>query len=63
MDGGEPAIGDITYYAPWGNLVIFYKDFAYSEGLIKLGKIDSDLEAFKRDWLLKVTIQLVSNAQ
>lgn len=55
--GSEPAIGDIAYYAPWGNLAIFYKAFAYSEGLIKLGTINSGLEVFKADGSLKVTIE------
>ncbi|WP_078410587.1 cyclophilin-like fold protein [Priestia abyssalis] len=42
--GSDPSIGDLTYYAPWGNLAIFYKDFRYSNGLIKLGKIESGIE-------------------
>ena len=42
--GIDPAIGDFTYYAPWGNLAIFYKGFGYSKGLIKLGEIESGLE-------------------
>ena len=25
--GSDPSVGDITYYAPWGNLAIFYRDF------------------------------------
>ena len=41
--GIDPAVGDITYYAPWGNLAIFYKDFGYSKGLVKLGRIDSGM--------------------
>ena len=36
--------GDITYYAPWGNLAIFYRDFGYANGLIHLGKIKQSLE-------------------
>lgn len=40
--GYEPKRGDITYYAPWGNLAIFYKDFGYAPGLVSLGKIDGD---------------------
>jgi len=44
-DGHDPEVGDITYYAPWGNLAIFYRDFAYSPGLVKLGRIDSGIEA------------------
>ena len=45
--GGDPAVGDIAYYAPWGNLAIFHRDFGYSSGLVILGKIDSGVEAFK----------------
>ena len=43
--GSDPSVGDITYYAPWGNLAIFYRDFGYSSGLVILGKIDSGIEA------------------
>ena len=42
--GSEPSVGDFTYYSPWGNLAIFYKDFGYSNRLIKLGKIVSGTE-------------------
>jgi hypothetical protein len=38
-------VGDITYYAPWGNLAIFYEGGEYSRGLVRLGRIDSDIEA------------------
>lgn len=37
--GYEPVSGDITYYAPWGNLAIFYRDFGYASGLVYLGRI------------------------
>ena len=39
-EGYDPSAGDITYYAPWGNLALFYKDFSYSKGLIRLGEFD-----------------------
>lgn len=42
--GSDPSVGDITLYAPWGNLAIFYKDFGYTSGLIILGKIDSGVD-------------------
>ncbi|GEM_PF-804804 len=42
--GIDPTIGDLTYYAPWGNLALFYQDFGYSAGLIKLGTVESGLE-------------------
>jgi hypothetical protein len=57
--GSDPSIGDITYYAPWGNLAVFYKDFGYSNGLIKLGTIDSGMEALSRPGPLRVTIRLI----
>lgn len=43
--GSDPAVGDIAYYAPWGNLAIYYRDFGYSDGLVILGKIDGDIKA------------------
>ncbi|MDR1284638.1 MAG: hypothetical protein LBJ88_00385 [Campylobacteraceae bacterium] len=42
--GAFPKKGDFAYYAPWGNLAIFYKDFSYSNGLIILGHIEEGLE-------------------
>ncbi|MNU08615.1 hypothetical protein D3C72_2547400 [compost metagenome] len=41
-------MGDLTYYAPWGNLAIFYKDFDYSSGLIHLGVIESGIDRLAR---------------
>ncbi|MAX66525.1 MAG: cyclophilin [Halobacteriovoraceae bacterium] len=40
----KPSRGDVTYYAPWGDVAIFYKDFSSSKGLIKLGRITDGLE-------------------
>jgi hypothetical protein len=57
--GSDPSVGDITYYAPWGNLAVFYKDFGYSSGLIRLGKIESGVEALNRPGPLKVTIEFI----
>ena len=42
--GYTPAIGDFSYYAPWGNVSVFYKDFRYSNSLYKLGTIESGTE-------------------
>jgi hypothetical protein len=33
------ALGDLCYYAPWGNLVFYYDRYRYSSGLIRLGKL------------------------
>jgi len=56
--GFDPSVGDITYYAPWGNLAIFYKDFGYAKGLINLGKIDNGTEVFNTSNPLNVRIEL-----
>lgn len=45
-DGFDPSAGDITLYAPWGNMAVFYRDFSWSKGLIPLGRITSDIEKF-----------------
>lgn len=55
-DGYEPRAGDIAYYAPWGNIAIFYKDFRYSPGLVKLGVIDTGLDALTRGASMKATV-------
>jgi hypothetical protein len=55
--GIDPSVGDITYYAPWGNLAIFYRDFRYASGLIRLGTIDSGAEALNAPGSVKVTIE------
>ena len=54
--GSDPDVGDIAYYAPWGNLAIYYRDFGYSAGLVKLGRIDGGVEALRRARALRVTI-------
>lgn len=38
-----PKAGDITYYAPWENLAIFYKPFRDSRGLVRLGAFDGTI--------------------
>ena len=43
-DTYKPEPGDITTYAPWGNLAIFYKPFSASRGLVRLGEFDGSIE-------------------
>lgn len=57
--GVDPDVGDITYYAPWGNLAIFHRDFGYSTGLIKLGRLDGDVDTLAAPGPVKVTIEVV----
>ncbi len=58
--GHDPSVGDITYYAPWGNLAIFYRDFGYASGLIKLGTIDAGIEALQQPGALLTTMEAVT---
>lgn len=57
--GSDPSVGDIAYYAPWGNLAIYYRDFAYSNGLVILGKIEDSLEALNVAGFIEVTIEKI----
>lgn len=43
--GIAPEVCDITYYVPWGNLAIFYRDVGYAVGLVRLGRFDAGVEA------------------
>ena len=36
--------GSLSYYAPWGDVVMFYKDFGSASGLYELGKAVSGAE-------------------
>ena len=56
--GFKPSVGDITLYAPWGNIALFYKDFSYSSGLISMGKITKGIEYFKTKGKITVKIEL-----
>ena len=58
--GSDPSVGDVSYYAPWGNLAIFRRDFRYSSGLIKMGKVDTGLEALNVPGSVEITIDLIS---
>mgnify|MGYP001356766952 FL=1 len=40
--GCAPTPGNITIYAPWGNVAIFCKSRSHSDDLIKIGRIDGD---------------------
>lgn len=55
--GIDPKVGDITYYAPWGNLAIFYRDFGYADGLIRLGHIHTGIDRLQQNGTFTVTIR------
>jgi hypothetical protein len=55
--GMDPQVGDITYYAPWGNLAIFYQDAGYATGLIKLGRIEAGIAHLTAAPATSITIE------
>ena len=59
-EGVEPKAGDIAYYAPWGNLAIFYRDFGYSRGLVRLGRLESDSHFLAGDATIPVRIERIA---
>ena len=54
--GFDPSPGDLTFYAPWGNVAIFYRDFGYSRGLVSLGRLSRVPDTFKGPGPVIVTI-------
>jgi hypothetical protein len=52
--------GDITYYAALGNLAIFYRNGNHTNGLVKLGCIESGIaELARMSCDFSITIELV----
>lgn len=58
----DPQIGDFFYFAPWGNVGIFYAKQPPYPGLIKLGAIENNQEIFiqalqnqKKDFVISIT--------
>ena len=41
-DGADPAVGDLGYYAPGNDLVLYYGDQSYFPGIVVLGRLDGD---------------------
>lgn len=56
-DGITPVAGDIAFYAPWGNLAIFHRPFGYSKGLVRLGRIEGDLQALRAEGPVEARIE------
>jgi len=54
--GCTPSAGDLSYYAPSGNLAILHRGFAYSSGLIRLGHLETGLDAMRKAGSLTVVL-------
>ena len=40
--GADPDVGDVGYYAPGNNLVLYYGDQSYYDGIVVLGRLHDD---------------------
>ncbi|WP_344172800.1 cyclophilin-like fold protein [Kribbella lupini] len=40
--GADPAVGDVGYYAPGNDLVLYYGDQSYYDGIVVLGRLRDD---------------------
>ncbi|WP_370692117.1 cyclophilin-like fold protein [Hydrogenophaga sp.] len=56
----KPLAANISYYTPWGNLAIFYKEGHLSSGLVRLGRIDSGLDRIRH---MSVTVMRIERSQ
>jgi hypothetical protein len=43
--GSDASVADLMYYAPWGNIAIFYGNASYCPDLIRLGKIVTGVDS------------------
>ena len=41
-DGADPDVGDVGYYAPGNDLVLYYGDQSYFPGIVIIGRLDGD---------------------
>ena len=57
--GDDPDIGDIGYYAPSGDLVFYYGDVGYWNGIVRIGRFDTSMELIEHEEdNFQVTIEL-----
>lgn len=59
LNGYDPQVGDLFYFAPWGNLGIFYAKQPFHSGLVRFGRVDTQtlakLKSQKRNFIIRFT--------
>ena len=53
----DPGKGSFTYYIPWGNIAVFYRDCRPSRNLVLLGSVVRGMDLFagqKGDFLVRI---------
>jgi len=49
----------LAYYAPWGNLALFYRDAVFARGLVELGHVDGGASLLERFGPRKVLLERI----
>jgi len=58
-EGMAPVAGELTHYAPWGNLAIFIQPRTFSRSLLPLGKVDEGLSVLSQPGPYQVRIERI----
>lgn len=45
--GDDPEMNDFGYYAPSNSLVLYYSNVSYWDGIVRLGRFESSIEAIR----------------
>jgi hypothetical protein len=56
----DEAVGDLCYYAPWGNLVFYYDRYRYAPGLIRLGRMNGGIKPLQSRGKFPLAAELVT---
>lgn len=46
--GADPDVNDIGFYAPSGDLVFYYGDVGYFNGIVRIGHFDTDIDHIRQ---------------
>jgi hypothetical protein len=62
-DGADPDVGDVGYYAPGNDFVLYYGDQSYYDGIVILGRLDDDAaqSIASMNGSITATIETVAN--
>ena len=58
--GADPNVGDVGYYAPGNDLVLYYGDQSYFDGIVVLGRTHDDAAQRIASMAGSITVQLRS---
>lgn len=58
-EGMQPVAGELTHYAPWGNLALFVEGRPWSRSLLPLGKVEEGLSILAQPGPYTVRIERV----